>query len=197
MSANNSCTGSPDNSCGCSGRATRRSVGCPMRIISRTAIPVSIPAKKGAMSAPAGKCWQPSMQFCRKEIPSEARGPGPFLHSGLASSQNRKPTKNRVFILFSNLKFFCELPGKKPVLNAIFCMLTDGGCRNNVISRSKKSVSRKADPPEGNDRLQKAEKPRWYWACHPDRALSTTVLPLGWLERDTRSLEIDATSPRA
>ena len=37
-------------------------------------------------------------------------------------------------------------------------MLTHSSVRNNVRSRSKKPVSRKADPPEGNGRQQKADK---------------------------------------
>jgi len=57
--------------------------------------------------------------------------------------------------------------------------LTLIGFSVTLNSRQKLPDRLKADPPEGSERQGKAEKPRWYWACHPGRALSKTAVPCG------------------
>jgi len=48
-----------------------------------------------------------------------------------------------------------------------------------LIPRSKKPVSRKADPPEGNDGYQKAEKAQVVLSMSPRPGSVKTVVPHG------------------
>jgi hypothetical protein len=75
--------------------------------------------------------------------------------------------------------------------------LTPGIDRHSLylpLDETRLPEGRPAGRRQGN---RKRIKPRWYWACHPDRALSKRSYHWGWLERDTRSLEIDAKCLRA
>lgn len=84
--------------------------------------------------------------------------PDLILSISFASSQIKNLLENGDFILFSHLKILCDAGSQKPRINRIFRWLTLAICRNNVTPPFEEFVSQKADPPEGNDRLQKAEK---------------------------------------
>lgn len=114
-----------------------------------------------------------------------------------------------------NLEIFAEVQNEIASINSLFSALTsplsrsnlnpplDGIHRTKVRSRWKEKEGReagkgrKARLTEGRPAgCQEDEKrrpaPKWYRARHSDRVLpKEAVAPKGWLDRETRSLEIE------